>query len=187
MKHEKGRSITGIQAKRNTSNSASTATLVRLRYLFSYNDPSDYLYNIANIATWSIIESGIGLIAGSLPALRPLLKYVPFLGGDSAGSSDRTKSTGVKASSGGLTFRRSRHTSRHKLDVLNPNPGGGGLTTCEAGKRNWEELSDAESQKYILKESHVAVTHMAVADIEAGENGGSSQEAGCFDKSRFNK
>lgn len=183
MKHEKD------QANRNPQNSASTATLVRLRYLFSYNDPSDYLYNIANIAIWSIIESGTGLIAGSLPALRPLLKYVPFLGGESgAGSSDRTKSAGVKASAsgGGITFRRSRHTSRHKLDVLNPNPGGG-LTTCEAGKRNWEELSDAESQKYILKESEVAVTHVAVADIEAGENAGASQAVGCFDQSRFNK
>ena len=45
---------------------ASTATLVRLKYLLAYNNPDDYLLNIANIAIWSITESGLGLIAGSL-------------------------------------------------------------------------------------------------------------------------
>ncbi|KAB2571478.1 hypothetical protein DBV05_g9844 [Lasiodiplodia theobromae] len=161
---------------------ASTATLVRLRYLFSYNNPTDYLYNIANIAIWSIVESGIGLIAGSLPALRPLLRYVPFLGGDSgAGSSDRTRS---RALSGALTFRR----SRNKLETPHTGAEAGGSTTCEAGKRSWLELSDAESQKYILKESHVAVTNVAVADIEASDKRASRQStAGHFDRSRFDE
>ncbi|KAM0809755.1 putative Integral membrane protein [Seiridium cardinale] len=58
---------------------ASSATLVRLRYLLHYSDPDNYLY-VANIAICSIVESAIAIIAGSASALRPLLKYIPFFG-----------------------------------------------------------------------------------------------------------
>ncbi|OJD29105.1 cation-transporting atpase 4 [Diplodia corticola] len=164
---------------------ASTATLVRLRYLLNYNSPDDYLYGLANIAVWSIIESGIGLVAGSLPALRPLLRFIPFFG-SSLSHSGPSKDAATTAN-GGRTRRGSRltstHNHHHKLDTFrmsgddgNGSAGGrdaaaygGGeryQTACEAGKRNWEELSDAESQKYILKESHVTVTNEAVGVVE---------------------
>lgn len=127
--------------------SASTATLVRLRYLLNYNNPGDYLYGIANIAVWSITESGIGLIAGSLPALRPLLRYIPYFAERSRASDNKSGPSGCH------TYRRS-----HKLDTLRIHNENGCLTTCDAGKHNWEELSDSGSQKHILKESHVTVT-----------------------------
>ncbi|KAM5344028.1 hypothetical protein ACJ41O_012565 [Fusarium nematophilum] len=53
---------------------ASIATLVRLPYVKYYTRLDNYLYNVANIVLWSIFESGIGIIAGSLPALRRLLR-----------------------------------------------------------------------------------------------------------------
>ncbi|KAH7383437.1 hypothetical protein BKA64DRAFT_682334 [Cadophora sp. MPI-SDFR-AT-0126] len=55
---------------------ASTATIVRLRYLSSYFHKNDYLYGIADIVLWSIIELGLGLSAGSAAALRPLLRLI---------------------------------------------------------------------------------------------------------------
>ncbi|KAF4535756.1 Cation-transporting ATPAse 4 [Lasiodiplodia theobromae] len=175
---------------------ASTATLVRLRYLLNYNSPDDYLYGLANIALWSIIESGVGLIAGSLPALRPLLRYIPFFA--SSLSNSGPSKDGVTTIGGGNTGNKSRltgnHTHHHKLDTFRMSRGSmdggdavgvaighhhrdGGVAdgehshtvACEAGKRNWEELSDAESQKYILKESHVTVTNEAVVGVEQVE------------------
>jgi hypothetical protein len=53
--------------------SASCATIVRLKYLTLYSDPLEFLYGTGKIGFWSLIEEGIGIIAGSLPALRPLL------------------------------------------------------------------------------------------------------------------
>ncbi|KAK7706855.1 hypothetical protein SLS57_009526 [Botryosphaeria dothidea] len=157
---------------------ASTATLVRLRYLLNYNNPGDYLYGIANIAVWSIIESGTGLIAGSLPALRPLLRYIPYFAERSRGSDDKS------GPSGRHTYRRS-----HKLDTLRIHNENGGLTTCEAGKRNWEELSDAESQKYILKESHVTVTSEVGGKEDRNEGASRStshtEAKSDFDRSRY--
>ncbi|KAL0258014.1 hypothetical protein SLS55_007185 [Diplodia seriata] len=161
---------------------ASTATLVRLRYLLNYNSPDDYLYGLANIAVWSIIESGIGLIAGSLPALRPLLRYVPFFA--SSLSNSGPSKDGATKTAGTHRTRTHRKLDTFRMSVGSVNGegsggygahgggGGGGhgggngerfQTQCEAGKRNWEELSDdGESQKYILKESHVTVTNEAV-------------------------
>ncbi|KAL7621400.1 hypothetical protein AAE478_008722 [Parahypoxylon ruwenzoriense] len=61
---------------------ASISTSVRLPYIeiyvHLYITPKDGLYHSANIVVWSIVECGIGIIAGSLPPLRPLFKKADF-------------------------------------------------------------------------------------------------------------
>ena len=120
--------------------SASTATIVRLKYLVAYNSPEDYLLNIAHIAIWSITESGLGLIAGSLATLRPLLRYIPFL---SQSSTSRTPASGRKA-------RPSQQS--HKLHPIGNNYKQGSFhhTIIEAGEPDWEASSDSDSQKNIV-------------------------------------
>ncbi|EKG13682.1 hypothetical protein MPH_09148 [Macrophomina phaseolina MS6] len=154
------------------SNSASSATIIRLRYLLNYNNPNDYLYGLANIALWSIIESGTGIIAGSLPTLRPLLRYIPFMA--SSASADPSASYGDRHSTTLIAQHYLRHysSSGYRLESrpasmvegAGESSGGAGPeigshAACEAGKHRWEELSDAENQKFILMESHVSVTN----------------------------
>ncbi|KAF5595178.1 integral membrane protein PTH11 [Fusarium subglutinans] len=52
---------------------ASLCTIVRIPYLSAFSHPDNYLYNVGNIVLWSTLESGIGIIAGSLPSLRKLV------------------------------------------------------------------------------------------------------------------
>ncbi|KAF4454258.1 hypothetical protein F53441_3259 [Fusarium austroafricanum] len=53
---------------------ASLCTIIRLPYLKSFSNPNiNYLYNVGNIVIWSTVESGIGIVAGSLPSLRKLV------------------------------------------------------------------------------------------------------------------
>ncbi|KAF2649582.1 hypothetical protein K491DRAFT_721527 [Lophiostoma macrostomum CBS 122681] len=54
----------------------SLATMVRLRFLTAYVQ-DDSIHGFAAICIYSIVEAGLGIIAGSLPALRPLLKTAP--------------------------------------------------------------------------------------------------------------
>ncbi|KAJ4265042.1 hypothetical protein NW762_005285 [Fusarium torreyae] len=58
---------------------ASCATIVRLRYLLALLDSQNFLRDSSKIAIWTVLELAIGLFAGSLPALRPILRYLPFL------------------------------------------------------------------------------------------------------------
>ena len=127
---------------KNKNYSASTATIVRLNYLLAYNDPSsDYLYNIAHIAIWSITESGLGLIAGSMATLRPLLRHIPFLSQYSNPKSTKdTKPQGRNGESHRLqTFHYSK-SGTHQCDTI-----------IEGGDHEWDRLSDAESQKHIVQ------------------------------------
>jgi len=55
---------------------ASTATLVRLKFIPAYSNVNDYLYGLADIALWSVVEIGLGIIAGSIATLKPLLNKV---------------------------------------------------------------------------------------------------------------
>ncbi|KAF1948988.1 hypothetical protein CC80DRAFT_393578, partial [Byssothecium circinans] len=53
---------------------ASVATIIRMRHLTDYVRPTDFLYSITDVSLWSETEACLGLIAGSLPTLRPLLR-----------------------------------------------------------------------------------------------------------------
>ncbi|OCK73497.1 hypothetical protein K432DRAFT_266473, partial [Lepidopterella palustris CBS 459.81] len=55
---------------------ASTATLIRLKTIPAYRNTNDYLYGIAEIAIWSAVEIGLGIIAGSAAALKPLFSKI---------------------------------------------------------------------------------------------------------------
>ncbi|KAJ5193531.1 hypothetical protein N7449_009673 [Penicillium cf. viridicatum] len=53
---------------------ASAAVIVRIPYLPTYKDP-DFLYATYQLSIWSNVEAGIGITAGCLTTLRPLLRF----------------------------------------------------------------------------------------------------------------
>ncbi|KAF2866729.1 hypothetical protein BDV95DRAFT_622738 [Massariosphaeria phaeospora] len=53
---------------------ASIATCVRFKYFNSYLKEDDYLYAVVFVSIWAQIETALAIIAGSLPALRPILR-----------------------------------------------------------------------------------------------------------------
>ncbi|OHE98236.1 hypothetical protein CORC01_06433 [Colletotrichum orchidophilum] len=59
---------------------ASTATIIRMPYSSAYSNPVNLLLtieceeNVGNIILWTVVECGMGIIAGSLPMLRQLFK-----------------------------------------------------------------------------------------------------------------
>ncbi|OJJ32503.1 hypothetical protein ASPWEDRAFT_116810 [Aspergillus wentii DTO 134E9] len=54
---------------------ASAAVIVRIPYLHNYKS-HDFLYATSNISIWSNIEAGLGITAGSLTTLRPLIRFL---------------------------------------------------------------------------------------------------------------
>ncbi|KAJ6032153.1 hypothetical protein N7540_002885 [Penicillium herquei] len=63
---------------------ASVAVVIRMPFLEHYKD-TDFLYSTYQIAIWTIIETGLGIVAGSLITLRPLFRW--FLDGSRYGQS----------------------------------------------------------------------------------------------------
>ncbi|RAL12917.1 putative integral membrane protein [Aspergillus homomorphus CBS 101889] len=53
---------------------ASSATIIRIPWVHTFYDP-DFLYSTVEIALWSNIETGLGITAGSLATLRPLIRH----------------------------------------------------------------------------------------------------------------
>ncbi|KAJ5779219.1 hypothetical protein N7457_006939 [Penicillium paradoxum] len=54
---------------------ASSAVIVRIPFVYTFGDP-DFLYATVQIAIWSNVEAGLGITAGSLATLRPLLRVI---------------------------------------------------------------------------------------------------------------
>lgn len=53
---------------------ASIASVVRTVYTDAYSSEDNYLYKTGKIVLWTVIECGIGIIAGSLPMVKALTK-----------------------------------------------------------------------------------------------------------------
>ena len=131
----------------NTSNSASCATIVRLKYLTLYSDPGEFMYSTGKIGFWSLTEIGIGLIAGSLPSLRPLLSLRVKV---SNGSNSPVGPSGAK----GASTRQPTSRSRIAMDTFQT------LNDNDA-----DDASDGDSQKNIIKETKFTVTSMSVGGV----------------------
>ncbi|KAL1600451.1 hypothetical protein SLS60_006837 [Paraconiothyrium brasiliense] len=148
---------------------ASIAAIVRLPYFQYYSHTTDVLYYSANITIWSNVESGIGIIAASIPPLRRLFACLR----SSIGSSGRSKGDSQQQLSGydsgygkGSQIKSS---NRDKTNIQLQSLKFGGTSAAVSGgiynakdKEGWERMSDDEvnsysSQKNIVKNTTVEV------------------------------
>lgn len=138
--------------------------VVRISYLSAYGASGDWLWDTVHLAVWSVIELNVGIIAGSLPSLRPLVKR--FLGSIygtgsrnqnyyAGGLSSKSKgSRGWRRYASGGGVRSTLHSQHHRLPDGLPD----GLP-----------LDDASSQKQLHDPA-----------FAAGETSKASFEMSCY-------
>ncbi|KAN0103419.1 GPCR, PTH11-type [Hyaloscypha variabilis] len=131
---------------------ASTATIVRAPYLQYYLVTKDRLYWNGYISLWCQLESGIGLIAACLPALRKL--FTRYFENSRNGSNAKSKQY--------IAGSRNIVGSQTQMDNLSP----AGKTTISIGK--WKRLGDGNSSTshIILHETTVTVETESMNDEE---------------------
>ncbi|KAF1845062.1 uncharacterized protein K460DRAFT_282288 [Cucurbitaria berberidis CBS 394.84] len=71
----------------------STGTIVRIFYINTLMDGPDFLYATTDIAIWSTVEPGIGIVAGCIATLRPLVRHCIGLMSLEAAPRDRRSRT----------------------------------------------------------------------------------------------
>ncbi|KAM5361834.1 hypothetical protein ACJZ2D_012864 [Fusarium nematophilum] len=144
---------------------ASIATIVRLPYIAFYAKTENYLHNVANITLWSIFESGTGIIAGSLPSLRRLLKnWVNFDSTNGQSPAQITPFTGTNKAT--VTSKVGTGTGPRRF-----NPG---MSTA-AAERDWERLDDASSSHKIYVKVDVEMQSLE-RPATSTRSGGSMEE-----------
>ena len=105
------------------------------------------MYGTGKIGFWSLMEEGIGIIAGSLPALRPLLSLkVSF------SSSVNTPTPGGYSSERSEPRTKINRNILSRQDALALNT----FQTLNGGEE--DDHDDADSQKNIVKETKYTVT-----------------------------
>ncbi|KAB8239305.1 uncharacterized protein BDW43DRAFT_305095 [Aspergillus alliaceus] len=126
---------------------AGAAVVVRLPYNHQFKDP-DFLYASATLSILANIEAGLGITAGCLSTLRPLVRILRD--GSSNPSQGRNGGSTIPLSQSFLSRRERKRLSHHEsgtcwADV--PNDGYKNLTTtttiagCRTTKRNSSEES----------------------------------------------
>lgn len=130
-----------------------------MRYLAGFASQHEYLFGLAYIAIWSEMEICLSIIAGSLPIMRPLLRYLQK--GSAHKLSDRPGTQPeilrLKASDG---WKRS--SSRH-VSKCGDGEGGahmGNSFYVGAGAKGDHEAGDVDdggSQRHILTEARLEI------------------------------
>lgn len=78
MSHAIYRRVTSVFYTNATSCSVCIVSILRLQSLVAISNSSDQTYDNPPAATWSSVETNVGIICACLPLLRPLLaKYFP--------------------------------------------------------------------------------------------------------------
>jgi hypothetical protein len=91
----------------------STGTVVRMGYIHTLMDGNDFLYATVDIAIWSTVEPGIGIVAGSIACLRPLFRVWLWRLGLAPAPRERRRRTYYSPSSG--QKRKDRRGYRRSL------------------------------------------------------------------------
>lgn len=55
---------------------ACAAAFVKIGSIVNYGKAGDWLWDSQDISIWTVVECNVGLVAGSLPALRPMFKRI---------------------------------------------------------------------------------------------------------------
>lgn len=108
------------------------------------------MYSTGKIGFWSLTELGIGIIAGSLPALRPLLSL-------------KIKVSSSMNTPGAATSHRPEPSSRNRHGRTRS---GVMMDTFQTLADDDLDYDDADSQKNIVKETKYTVTSSQVGVSE---------------------
>jgi hypothetical protein len=151
--------------------SASTATIIRLPYLQSLSDVSDFLYATVDVAIWSTCETGIGITVCSLATLRPLFKSF-FMRSKLFGSSSRKNTdAGFPDPEGGYIKQKDTGgpLSKHDVKLRSDLQFQAGVTTViGSGQGNHDGDSDSSgSERRII-----------IGENSEGEAGGRESKLG---------
>ncbi|TDZ30790.1 hypothetical protein C8035_v002026 [Colletotrichum spinosum] len=111
---------------------ASVSTMIRTPYIDHFSRPTDDLaFHIANIPQWSNVETAIGLVAGSLPALRQLFNRKRALP-HAAKDAGHTGSAGIVTIGGsGRALKAKASKSLHS-----------GYDASASGQDEWSRLDE---------------------------------------------
>ncbi|KAL7940799.1 GPCR, PTH11-type [Trichoderma barbatum] len=85
---------------------ASVATIIRISYTWAYTATSERYYTIAKIVMLTVLECDLGIIAGSMPMLRHLLRIIAPSLGNTDRTPDRSRDVNLMTIGGGTSGRR---------------------------------------------------------------------------------
>ncbi|KAL7765398.1 hypothetical protein ACKLNR_003314 [Fusarium oxysporum f. sp. zingiberi] len=148
---------------------ACAAAFTKLGYVTNYGKLGDWLWDSRNITIWTSVELNVGIIAGSLPCLRPLFRS--FLGSTYGKNSKKTPTTG-NTNYGRGTLRSATMRSGKNWHVLS------------SGKRGDDETSSQKAinigqQEYELRDRIASPSGvMNKTTVQTEIEGRSSDESG---------
>lgn len=103
--------------------------IIRIPYVKRIAISADFLYDTVSLAAWSVIEPSLGIVAGSIAAIRPLFKAWGFGLNRSRRSNFGGNSGKQRGGPGGVVNRWRASRSLRGL----PRPNNSGIGPCGSG------------------------------------------------------
>ncbi|KAM0816739.1 hypothetical protein AB5N19_02541 [Seiridium cardinale] len=139
---------------------AGVGTVARVPYFKTYTEKDDKLYRISNLMIWTMLENGLGIIAGCLPPLGKL--YGIIMSG--SGYTDRSVPS-KPVIVGGHTIGGTPFTVPSQQELFAPKDKGYSTAFASRGTGKWDRLEDEEMPPHtITAETMVRIESETVDD-----------------------
>ncbi|KAJ5765804.1 hypothetical protein N7520_005363 [Penicillium odoratum] len=127
---------------------ASAAVIIRIPFVHNYKS-TEFLYNTYQISIWSNVEAGLGITAGCLTTLRPLVRFLRDGSSASRSRGNRTPGPGSFPLSSNVAQKfnrslRSKHDEEGQLWTGTDNDDYHGITTTIMGSQRPNPISSEE-------------------------------------------
>ncbi|EFX05058.1 integral membrane protein [Grosmannia clavigera kw1407] len=139
---------------------ASVATIIRITYTWAYSAKHGRYYEIGKIVTLTVLECDLGIIAGSAPMLRILLRNILPSYGSSQETAAKSRDINL-VTIGGVNSRRTHMAGAQRLNDYQEN---------QAADKDSNE--DSDSTRCIIR-----VTHEVEQDTSSVQDGQMNQQS----------
>jgi hypothetical protein len=136
----------------------STGTVIRMGYIHTLHDRPDFLYATTDVATWSTVEPGTGITAGSIATLRPLVRHWLWrMGLAEAPRKGRTRNHSPSNSKGKREDRRGYRRSLSPSDLV-PTEIGGTMATQIRGAHGVDYAAIMYPPEFVVTDTDAPCT-----------------------------
>ncbi|KAF7577802.1 hypothetical protein PtrSN002B_008108 [Pyrenophora tritici-repentis] len=143
----------------------STGTVIRMGYIHSLVDGPDFLYATTDVAIWSTVEPGIGIAAGSIATLRPLVRHIRTCLGLSNPTPEVINRTYYPSVSNGRRRRRREHRRSLSPSYLIPTELGD-VTSIKSQERHDVDIENCSPPPNIVVADLQLPEHKPIPAVE---------------------
>ncbi|KAF2684039.1 hypothetical protein K458DRAFT_451772 [Lentithecium fluviatile CBS 122367] len=155
---------------------APIATIIRMKHVIDFQKTNDFLFGLVDVALWPETETFLGIVAGSLATMHPLLRYFPFFPTSSSAACIEGAYGTLSDQIRGVSLHSRAGASKHNKSIVVENTEymdhSFQISTCMVRdeERGDADAGETASQRHILRSMDMDIVKETQYEVRSEES-----------------